>query len=245
MKLVATDTIEANPQGFVPKSLTPKTLALLQYTSGSTGTPKGVMLTHSNLMHNQQMIYQAFGHSEQTIFVGWLPLFHDMGLIGNVLQPMYLGIPSILMPPAAFLMNPICWLKAISKYRATTSGGPNFAYDLCVRKVKPEQLANLDLNSWDVAFNGAEPIRAKTLEQFSEKFAQCGFNYRAFYPCYGMAETSLLATGGNKNQKPVIQGVLAGELERNSVVKSLILSKENSNDCRMWSSSSRHKNLYC
>lgn len=226
LKLVATDTIEANSQEFVPKSLSPETLAFLQYTSGSTGTPKGVMVTHSNLMHNQQMIRQAFGHSEQTIFVGWLPLFHDMGLIGNVLQPMYLGIPSILMPPTAFLMNPICWLKAISKYRATTSGGPNFAYDLCVRKVKPEQLANLNLNSWDVAFNGAEPVRAETLEQFSEKFAQCGFSYSAFYPCYGMAETTLLATGGNKNQKPVIQGVLAGELERNSVVKSLILSKE-------------------
>ncbi len=226
LKLVATDTIEANPQEFVPKSLTPESLAFLQYTSGSTGTPKGVMLTHSNLMHNQEMIYQAFGHSEQTIFVGWLPLFHDMGLIGNVFQPMYLGIPSILMSPAAFLMNPICWLKAISKYRATTSGGPNFAYDLCVKKVNPEQLANLDLNCWDVAFNGAEPIRAETLQQFSEKFAQCGFNYSAFYPCYGMAETTLLATGGNKNQKPVIQGVLAGELERNSVVKSLILSKE-------------------
>jgi len=226
LKLIATDTIEANPQEFVPKSVTPESLAFLQYTSGSTGTPKGVMVTHGNLIHNQQMIRRAFGHSEQTIFVGWLPLFHDMGLIGNVLQPMYLGIPSVLMPPTAFLINPICWLKAISKYKATTSGGPNFAYDLCVRKVKPEQLANLNLKSWDVAFNGAEPIRAETLEQFSEKFAECGFSYSAFYPCYGMAETTLLATGGNKNQKPMIQRVLAGELERNSVVKSLIFSKE-------------------
>lgn len=225
LKLVVTDTIEANPQEFVPKSVTPESLAFLQYTSGSTGTPKGVMVTHGNLIHNQQMIHQAFGHSEQTIFVGWLPLFHDMGLIGNVLQPMYLGIPCILMPPVAFLMKPICWLKAISKYRATTSGGPNFAYDFCVKKVQPEELANLDLSSWDLAFNGAEPLRAETLERFSKKFAQCGFNYSAFYPCYGMAETTLLATGGNKNQKPVIQGVLAERLEQNLVVKSEISSK--------------------
>ena len=158
------------------------TLAFLQYTSSSTGMPKGVMVTHGNIIHNQQLIQGAFGHSEQTIFVGWLPLFHDMGLIGNVLQPMYLGTPCILMPPVAFLMKPIRWLKAISKYRATTSGGPNFAYDLCVKKVQPEQLANLDLSSWDLAFNGAEPVRAETLEQFAKKFAACGFNDSAFYP---------------------------------------------------------------
>ncbi|MBU7583098.1 MAG: fatty acyl-AMP ligase [Nostoc sp. TH1S01] len=226
LKWVATDIIEGNPQGFVPKSVSPESLAFLQYTSGSTGTPKGVMVTHGNIIHNQQLIQTAFGHSDQTIFVGWLPLFHDMGLIGNLLQPMYLGILCILMPPEAFLMNPICWLKAISKYRATTSGGPNFAYDLCVRKVKAEQLANLDLSSWDVAFNGAEPVRAKTLEQFSQKFAQCGFNDSSFYPCYGMAETTLFTTGGDKNQKPVIHRVLSEELERNVVVKSLMVSNE-------------------
>ena len=226
LKWVATDTIAANLREFVAKSLTPESLAFLQYTSGSTGTPKGVMVTHGNLMHNQQLIHQAFGHSEQSIGVSWLPLFHDMGLIGNVLQPMYVGFPNILMPPLAFLMKPIRWLKAISKYRATTSGGPNFAYDLCVKKVQPEQLANLDLSSWDLAFNGAEPIRAETLEQFGKKFASCGFNYSAFYPCYGMAETTLLATGGNKNQKPVIRGVKAGELEQNSVVESEISSPE-------------------
>ncbi|BAZ22955.1 beta-ketoacyl synthase [Kalymmatonema gypsitolerans NIES-4073] len=226
LKLVATDTIEANPQEFIPKSVTPEMLAFLQYTSGSTGTPKGVMVTHGNIIHNQQLIHQAFGHSEESIVVGWLPLFHDMGLIGNVLQPMYLGIPCILMPPVAFLQKPIRWLQVISKYRATTSGGPNFAYDLCVKKVQPEQLANLDLSSWDLAFNGAEPVRAETLEQFGKKFADCGFNYSAFYPCYGMAETTLFATGGDKNQKPVIQGVLAGELEQNSVVESEISSKK-------------------
>ncbi|NEO35906.1 MAG: AMP-binding protein [Moorea sp. SIOASIH] len=226
LKLIATDTIVADSQEFAPLSVTGSSLAFLQYTSGSTGTPKGVMVTHGNIIHNQQMIHQAFGHSEKTIFVGWLPLFHDMGLIGNVLQPMYLGIPCILMPPVAFLQKPIRWLKAISKYRATTSGGPNFAYDLCVKKIQPEQLANLDLSSWDVAFNGAEPVRAETLKQFGQKFANCGFNYRAFYPCYGMAETTLFATGGEKNQSPVIQGVKAKDLEQNLVVESEISSDE-------------------
>ena len=226
LNLVATDIIEANEKEFVPQPMTPESLAFLQYTSGSTGTPKGVMVTHGNIIHNQQLIKEAFGHGDRTIFVGWLPLFHDMGLIGNVLQPMYLGIPCILMPPLEFLMRPIRWFKAISKYRATTSGGPNFAYDLCVKKIKPEQLADLDLSSWDVAFNGAEPLRAETLAKFGKKFSQCGFNYNAFYPCYGMAETTLLAAGGNKNQKPVIQGVLARKLEKNLVVPSEISWKE-------------------
>ncbi|NER93735.1 MAG: fatty acyl-AMP ligase [Symploca sp. SIO1B1] len=226
LKLIATDTIAANLREFELQPVAPENLAFLQYTSGSTGDPKGVMVTHGNIIHNQQLIKQAFGHSERTIFVGWLPLFHDMGLIGNVLQPMYLGIPCILMPPLEFMIKPIRWLKAISKYRATTSGGPNFAYDLCVKKIKPEQLTDVDLSSWDLAFNGAEPLRSETLEEFGKKFTQCGFRYNAFYPCYGMAETTLLATGGDKKQKPVIQGVLARELERNSVASSEISWQE-------------------
>jgi len=217
LKWVATDIIETNGDEFVPKSITPESLAFLQYTSGSTGTPKGVMVTHENIIHNQQIIQTAFGHSQKSIGVGWLPLFHDMGLIGHVIQPIYVGFPSILMPPLAFLQKPICWLKAISKYRGTTSGGPNFAYDLCVNKVQPEELANLDLNSWDLAFNGAEPLRAETLEGFSQKFAQCGFDKSAFYPCYGMAETTLFATGGDKSQLPVIQEVKTGEVAKTSV----------------------------
>ena len=208
LEFIATDSIEVNSAEFNSPSVAPESLAFLQYTSGSTGNPKGVMVTHGDIIHNQQMIQTTFGHSEKTIVVGWLPLFHDMGLIGQVLQSMYLGIPCILMPPVAFLQKPILWLKAISKYRATTSGGPNFAYDLCVRKVPPEQLANLDLSSWDLAFNGAEPIRAETLRQFGQKFSVCGFNYSAFYPCYGMAENTLLATGGNKSNPPVIKRVV-------------------------------------
>jgi len=215
LKWVATDTIFSNGGEIEARSATSEGLAFLQYTSGSTGTPKGVMVTHGNIIHNQQIIQQAFGHSEKSIGVGWLPLFHDMGLIGHVLQPIYAGFPSILMPPLIFLQKPIRWLKAISKYRATTSGGSNFAYDLCVDKVKSEHLANIDLSSWDLAYNGAEPIREKTLAQFSKKFAPCGFNYSAFYPCYGMAETTLFATSGEKNKKPVIQRVKAQTREQN------------------------------
>ncbi len=210
LKWVATDIIETNLREFVPRAVTPESLAFLQYTSGSTGTPKGVMVTHGNIIHNQQLIHQAFGHSEQSIGVGWLPLFHDMGLIGHVFQPIYVGFPCILMPPVAFLMKPIRWLKVIAKYRATISGGPNFAYDLCQQKIKPEQLENLDLSSWQVAFNGAEPVKAKTLEQFANKFAPCGFAKNAFYPCYGMAEATLFVTGGNKNNPPLINQDIVG-----------------------------------
>jgi acyl transferase domain-containing protein/acyl-CoA synthetase (AMP-forming)/AMP-acid ligase II/acyl carrier protein len=224
LQSIATDKIATNDRDFNFQPVRSENVAFLQYTSGSTGTPKGVMVTHGNIIHNQQLIYQAFGHSEHTIGVSWLPLFHDMGLIGHVIHPIYAGITNILMPPVAFLQKPIRWLQAISKYRATTSGGPNFAYDLCVKKIKSEELTNLDLSSWDLAFNGAEPVRAETLSQFSEKFADCGFNHHAFYPCYGMAETTLFTTGGNKEREPVIQRVLAGELAQNLVFESEITS---------------------
>lgn len=217
---LATDSAFLTPkQGKLPK-ITPDTLAFLQYTSGSTGKPKGVMVSHRNLIDNEEAIAQAFGHNENTVFVGWLPLFHDMGLIGNILQPLYLGIPCILMSPLAFLQKPIRWLQAIDRYRATTSGGPNFAYDFCVEKIKPEQLENLDLSSWDVAFNGSEPLRAKTLEQFSAKFAPCGFRQRAFYPCYGMAEATLFITGGQKNAEPIIKSFEASALHQERAVES-------------------------
>ncbi|WP_235006724.1 MupA/Atu3671 family FMN-dependent luciferase-like monooxygenase [Calothrix rhizosoleniae] len=226
LQLVATDTIESNGKEFLETEVSPDSLAFLQYTSGSTGTPKGVMVTHGNIIHNQQMIETAFEHSEKTISAGWLPLFHDMGLIWQVMHPMYLGTPCIMMPPVAFLQKPIRWLKVISKYRVTTSGGPNFAYDLCVNKVKQEDLADLDLSSWDLAFNGAEPVRRETLKKFSEKFAACGFKYSAFYPCYGMAETTLFTTGGEKHKSPLTQGVKATDLEQNLIVETDIYSPE-------------------
>lgn len=219
LKWFATDTIEAKPQEFVARSVTPESLAFLQYTSGSTGTPKGVMVTHGNIIHNQQVIQQATGNHQDSVYVSWLPLFHDMGL-GNTLQSCFMGITYILMPPEAFLQKPIRWLKAISKYRATITGAPNFAYDLCVSKVKPEELPNIDLSSLEVAANGAEPTQAKTLEKFTEKFAPCGFRKSAFYPCYGLAEATLFVAGGVKNLKPVIRGVKAAALKQNSVVES-------------------------
>ncbi|MBE9235320.1 fatty acyl-AMP ligase [Anabaena aphanizomenioides LEGE 00250] len=219
MRWLSTDDIDnyLSSHWQQPK-LDENSLAFLQYTSGSTGTPKGVMVTHGNLLSNQRSIQIGFGHTEKTIFVGWLPLFHDMGLIGNVLQPLYLGIPSILMSPVAFLQKPLRWLQAISRYKATTSGGPNFAYDLCARKITPEELAHLDLSSWEIAFNGAEPVRADTIEKFTNHFAPCGFRKEAFYPCYGMAETTLFVSGGLKTSDPVLYPVEATALEENRVI---------------------------
>ncbi|MEL6787210.1 MAG: AMP-binding protein [Cyanobacteria bacterium J06607_15] len=215
---LATDEVDLDlAQTWQAADITGDSLAFLQYTSGSTGTPKGVMVTHRNLLHNEKLIKTGMGHSEKTVFVGWLPLFHDMGLVGNVLQPLYLGIPSVLMSPVAFLQKPIRWLQAISRYKATTSGGPNFAYDLCVQKIKPEECAELDLSSWTVAFNGAEPIRSETLAKFAQAFACCGFDSQAFYPCYGMAETTLFVSGSRQKISPVLREVDSTQLQQNAI----------------------------
>jgi len=195
------------------------TLAFLQYTSGSTGTPKGVMLSHTNLVHNSALIAHAFEHTRSGSGVFWLPNYHDMGLIGGILQPMYVGRPNVLMSPMSFLQKPFRWLSAISRFRGTTSGGPNFAYDLCVRKITPEQRATLDLSSWRVAFNGAEPVWADTLREFSEAFAPCGFRPKAFYPCYGMAEATLMVSGGYVFEPPVIRHFDGEALGENRAVR--------------------------
>lgn len=205
------------PEAFVRPEIDGTTVAFLQYTSGSTGKPKGVVVTHDNLLHNEACVKRAFSHSEKTVFVGWLPLFHDMGLIGNVLQPLYLGVVSVLMPPMAFLQTPVRWLRAISRYRATTSGAPNFAYALCTEKVLEEDCGGLDLSSWDVAYNGSEPVRAETIERFSARFAAYGFRREACYPCYGMAETTLFATGGDALAAPALLDVDASELKLDRV----------------------------
>jgi len=195
------------------------TLAFLQYTSGSTGIPKGAMLSHGNLLHNAATTYQYMEHSPESKFVSWLPVYHDMGLIGGILQPLYGGFPCFLMSPASFLQNPYRWLKTISDYRGTTSGGPNFAYELCLQKITPEQRQTLDLSSWSVAFNGAEPVRWETLEKFSETFAECGFRREAFYPCYGMAEATLMISGGVKADFPAVKAVRGEGLKCDRVVE--------------------------
>lgn len=204
--------------------------AFLQYTSGSTGAPKGVVVSHRNLLVNEAMIKNACSHDEDTVFVGWLPLFHDMGLVGNLLQPAYVGITSVLMPPAAFVRRPLRWLQLISEYRGTTSGGPNFAYETCVRRLNEADLAGLDLSSWRIAFNGSEPIRAATLEAFSRKFGRAGFSRKAFYPVYGLAEATLFVSAADAGSTPRVRRVPASALERGFVPEQDAVPGEHTRD---------------
>lgn len=223
MLWIATDAIAPTiADGWSTPPIQGESLAFLQYTSGSTGTPKGVMLTHSNLLHNSSAIAQRFGHTPASRGLIWLPLYHDMGLIGGVLQPLYVGFPVTLMSPVAVLQRPYRWLQELSRGRITTSGGPSFAYDLCVRRVTPEQRATLNLSNWEVAFNGAEPIRNETLDQFVVAFGSCGFRREAFYPCYGLAEATLFVCGGSKFARPVVMPVSGAELERARVVPAAV-----------------------
>ncbi|WP_405492252.1 fatty acyl-AMP ligase [Nocardia sp. NBC_00511] len=199
---LAVDGISADATGFDPVEPSPHDIAFLQYTSGSTGTPKGVMVTHANLVANERMIRAAFGHDRDSTVVGWAPFFHDQGLIGNVLQPLYVGATSVLMSPGAFIRRPLLWLTAISRYRAHTSGGPNFAFEACVARAAAGPIVDLELSSWRVAFNGAEPIRPQTLDRFAEAFAPYGFDPGAWYPCYGLAEATLLVSGSIQGRGP-------------------------------------------
>ena len=205
--------MEDNAQQWITPDINPESLAFLQYTSGSTGLAKGVMVSHGNLIANQQIIKEGFGHNSQTTVVGWLPLYHDMGLIGNVMQPLYIGSTVVLMSPLAFLEKPLRWLQAISRYHAHTSGAPNFAFELCVQKISAEEKAQLDLSSWQLAFNGAEPIHSTTLDRFEAAFSDCGFKREAFYPCYGLAEATLIVTGANKTESPTIRSFNKAKLE--------------------------------
>ncbi|WKZ47158.1 MAG: amino acid adenylation domain-containing protein [Anaerolineales bacterium] len=193
------------------------TLAFLQYTSGSTSQPKGVMLTHGNLMHNLKAIRHGFQLDVTDTGVFWLPSYHDMGLIGGILEPMFMSVASTLMSPVSFLQKPFRWLDAISKYKATTSGAPNFAYDLCVDKITQEQLETLDLSAWKLAFCGAEPIRPETLERFARTFGLVGFRKSSFYPCFGMAESTLIVSGGDGPAEPRTLTVDRKALERDQV----------------------------
>ncbi|MHC4829303.1 MAG: AMP-binding protein, partial [Planctomycetota bacterium] len=164
---IASDAI-ATEDGLAwePPAIGRDTIAFLQYTSGSTGDPKGVMVSHGNLLENLELQHRGFGTDSDLRFVSWLPIYHDMGLVGKVLQPLYMGGQLVLMSPVDFLRSPVTWLRAISTFSGTLSGAPNFAYDLCVRKVSIEDRATLDLSSWKLAFNAAEPIRAETMDRF-------------------------------------------------------------------------------
>jgi amino acid adenylation domain-containing protein len=213
---IATDTLTDEGElaaSWRPPGVGRDHVAFLQYTSGSTSAPKGVMVRHGNLLHNQEAIRRAFGTTEASVVAGWLPLYHDMGLIGTVLHPLYLGARCVLTSPLAFLRRPRLWLEMIDRHRATVSGGPNFAYDLCVRRVPESERAGLDLSSWRVAFNGAEPVRARTLEEFAAAFAPCGFDRRAFFPCYGLAESTLFVTGADLEAPPTIAAFDPAALE--------------------------------
>jgi acyl-CoA synthetase (AMP-forming)/AMP-acid ligase II len=215
---LATDTADTagygDPSAWTEPDLGPEDLAFLQYTSGSTSTPKGVMVTHGNLLANQAAIQRSCGSTADSRVGGWLPFYHDMGLIGHILHPLWLGSSSVLMSPMSFLKRPYRWLRMIDDYGIEVSGGPNFAYDQCVRRITDEQVAQLDLSRWTVAGNGAEPIRAQTLKAFAERFAAAGFRPESFFPCYGMAETTLLVTGTPRGKAPTERTVNAAALER-------------------------------
>lgn len=216
--LIAVDEIGAEDAGrWTPHTPAAGDIAFLQYTSGSTSAPKGVMLTHANLMANMRAIEEGLSVGPDDIFATWLPLNHDMGLIGGLLQPLHRGIPVVLMSPRYFLERPVRWLEAISRHRATISGGPDFAYRLCLDRVSEAQLHKLDLSSWALAFSGAEPVRADTLREFKKQFAPAGFAAGAVYPCYGLAESTLFVTGGHRGAGMVAQSFSSPALARGAV----------------------------
>lgn len=209
---VATEDIPDDAAGaWREPALTADSVAFLQYTSGSTSAPRGVMVTHGNLLDNERIITERMGHTPDAVaehghemFVSWLPVYHDMGLIGPVLNTVYLGVTATLFSPLHFLQQPQRWLTAVSRYRPHTSGGPNFAYELSLRHATPELLDGLDLSAWKVAFNGAEPVRAATLRRFADTFAPAGFRRDALYPCYGLAEATLMVSGSTPGTAPTL-----------------------------------------
>lgn len=193
------ETDDALSRSWQELPLTAHTPGWLQYTSGSTSSPKGVIITHGNIMANLDSIAGHMRLRENIPTVSWLPPFHDMGLVGGILTPLHLGCLCVTMPPMAFLRQPLCWLRAVTHYRAQLTGGPNFAYDLCCDRIPEDRLRELDLSSLSVCYCGSEPIRLKTIRRFLERFSSAGLDPASFYPCYGLAENTLFTTGCWKN----------------------------------------------
>ena len=203
-----------NPQ------IAPDTLAYLQYTSGSTSTPKGVMLSHYNLMFHADYLKKACGYEADSITTTWMPYFHDYGLVEGLMVPLYNGTPCYVMSPFAFIKRPVQWLRNITKFKITHSQAPNFAYDQCIRRVKPKQIEELDLSNWQAAGNAAEPINPKVMTQFVEMFTPCGFSWQAFAPAYGLAENTLLVSSKPKGTAPVFLNLEAAALEQDKIVEA-------------------------
>jgi acyl-CoA synthetase (AMP-forming)/AMP-acid ligase II len=193
-------------------------LAYLQYTSGSTSTPKGVMLSHFNLMHHSGYLKRACGYESDSVTLTWMPYFHDYGLVEGMMVPLYNGTPCYVMSPFAFIKRPMQWLKNITKFRVTHSQAPNFAYDLCTRRIKAKDLEELDLSSWQAAGNAAEPINPKVMAKFVEIFSERGFTWESFAPAYGLAEYTLLVSNKPKGTKPVFANLDTASLERDKIV---------------------------
>lgn len=189
----------------VPDRVGRDSIAFLQYTSGSTSAPRGVMITHGGLLANQRVIRGKLGVTARTVMVSWLPVYHDMGLCSGLLQPLYAGLEAVVMEPETFLARPDLWLRTISGHDEVVSGGPDFAYALAAARVPPDVRRELDLRGWRVAVNGAEPVRAETIEQFTAAFAGCGLPADAFYPAYGLAESTLFVSGGATDEAPLIR----------------------------------------
>ncbi len=221
----ATDILdESSAKEFVPIERTSQDLAFLQYTSGSTLEPRGVMVSHQNILHNLESIRVGFEmapaeeNDHAPVGVFWLPAYHDMGLIGGILCPIYVGVTSYLLAPNTFLRQPGRWLELISETKAEISGAPNFGYELVMQKTTPAEREKLDLQNWRLAFCGAEPIKLETLQDFATAFSASGFRQDAYYPCYGMAEVTLLVTGGRGPAEPKVLFIDRGQLANHKAI---------------------------